>query len=147
MCPCARPRRFALAAGRLRSRHHGAADSTPGQGSCFSFDLVLPPTDACEPTQAPAERPIVGLEPGQPACRVLIVDDLPDNRAPLRALLTGLNPQPPVLEVREAAAEVDTTTGSVVHAFTDGTMVQVFLLAEGISEDAWNGGSTLRGIG
>jgi uncharacterized protein YbcI len=33
-------------------------------------------------------------------------------------------------EVREATFEVDPTTGSVVHAFTTGTMVQVFLLAE-----------------
>jgi uncharacterized protein YbcI len=33
-------------------------------------------------------------------------------------------------EVREAAAEIEPTTGSVVHAFTTGTMVQVFLLAE-----------------
>ena len=31
--------------------------------------------------------------------------------------------------VREAAAEVETETGTVVHAFTSGTMVQVFLLA------------------
>jgi len=79
------------------------ADSTPGQGSCFSFALVLPPIDVGEPIQTPAQCPIVGLEPGQPFCRVLIVDDLPDNRAPLRALLDGLNPQPPVLAVREAA--------------------------------------------
>jgi uncharacterized protein YbcI len=33
-------------------------------------------------------------------------------------------------EVREAAAEIDPSTGSVVHAFTTGTMVQVFLLAD-----------------
>ena len=33
-------------------------------------------------------------------------------------------------EVREAAAEIDPATGSVVHAFTTGTMVQVFLLAD-----------------
>jgi uncharacterized protein YbcI len=45
-------------------------------------------------------------------------------------------------EVREAAAEIEPTTGSVVHAFTTGTMVQVFLLAEivpaenGASSDA-----------
>src|SRR5688500_7941633 len=31
-------------------------------------------------------------------------------------------------DVREAAAEVETTTGSVVQVFTTGTMVQVFLL-------------------
>jgi uncharacterized protein YbcI len=33
-------------------------------------------------------------------------------------------------EVREAAAEIDPATGSIVHAFTTGTMVQVFLLSE-----------------
>lgn len=32
-------------------------------------------------------------------------------------------------EVREAAAEVETATGTVVHAFTTGAMVQVYLLA------------------
>jgi uncharacterized protein YbcI len=32
-------------------------------------------------------------------------------------------------KVREAAAEVDPGTGSVIHAFTTGTTVQVFLLA------------------
>lgn len=31
-------------------------------------------------------------------------------------------------QVREAAAEVETATGTVVHAFTTGAMVQVFLL-------------------
>jgi uncharacterized protein YbcI len=41
--------------------------------------------------------------------------------------------------VGEAAAEVETTTGAVVHAFTSGTMVQVFRLAGRISSDAWNG--------
>ena len=33
-------------------------------------------------------------------------------------------------EVREAVAEVEPTTGAVVHVFTTGTMVQVFLLAK-----------------
>ena len=33
-------------------------------------------------------------------------------------------------DVREAAAEIDSATGSVVHAFTTGAMVQVFLLTE-----------------
>jgi uncharacterized protein YbcI len=34
------------------------------------------------------------------------------------------------LEVREAAAEVEPTTGTVVFAFASGTMVQVFMLAK-----------------
>ena len=32
-------------------------------------------------------------------------------------------------QVREAAVEVEPTTGAIVHAFTTGTMLQVFLLA------------------
>ena len=43
------------------------------------------------------------------------------------------------VEVREATAEVEMSTGTVVHAFTTGTMVQVFLLARGIPADVWSG--------
>ena len=43
------------------------------------------------------------------------------------------------IAVGEAAAEIETTTGAVVHAFTTGTMVQVFQLAGGISAETWNG--------
>lgn len=41
------------------------------------------------------------------------------------------------VEVRQAAAEIETATGTVVHAFTSGTMVQMFLLADHLSQDAW----------
>ncbi|MCB2154802.1 DUF2294 domain-containing protein [bacterium] len=41
------------------------------------------------------------------------------------------------VDVTEAAAEVDLNTGSVVHAFANGTMIQVFLLAEDVSEETW----------
>jgi uncharacterized protein YbcI len=41
--------------------------------------------------------------------------------------------------VREAAAEVELATGAVVHAFTAGTMVQVFLLAETVTTEAHEG--------
>jgi uncharacterized protein YbcI len=47
------------------------------------------------------------------------------------------------VDVREATAEVETKTGTVVHVFTTGTMVQVFLLAQGISADTWNGNATI----
>jgi uncharacterized protein YbcI len=47
------------------------------------------------------------------------------------------------VEVREAAAEVEPITGTVVQVFKTGTMVQVFLLAHGLSDESWNGtGST-----
>jgi len=43
------------------------------------------------------------------------------------------------VEVREATAEVETTTGAVVHAFTTGAVVQVFLLAGNVPLGAWSG--------
>ena len=43
------------------------------------------------------------------------------------------------VEVREAAAEVETKTGTVLQVFRNGTMVQVFLLAQGLPEGSWSG--------
>ncbi len=43
------------------------------------------------------------------------------------------------VEVREATAEVEATTGTVVQVFTTGTMVQVFLLAKSVAADTWSG--------
>ncbi len=43
------------------------------------------------------------------------------------------------VEVREAAAEVEPVTGTAVQVFKTGTMVQVFLLAHGLSDETWNG--------
>lgn len=41
--------------------------------------------------------------------------------------------------VREATAEVEATTGTMVQVFTTGTMVQVFLLARGVPASNWSG--------
>jgi uncharacterized protein YbcI len=38
-------------------------------------------------------------------------------------------------DVRESSAEVEPATGAVVHAFTTGTMVQVFMLAKHAEAD------------
>ena len=43
------------------------------------------------------------------------------------------------VEVREAAAEMEAVSGAIVHAFTCGSVVQVFLLAHAISDKDWNG--------
>ena len=43
------------------------------------------------------------------------------------------------IEVREATSEVETTAGAVVHAFTNGAVVQVFLLAGNVPSGAWSG--------
>ena len=43
------------------------------------------------------------------------------------------------VEVREATAEVEPTTGTVVGVFTTGTTVQVYLLADSVPADSWSG--------
>ena len=43
------------------------------------------------------------------------------------------------VDVREATAEMEPTSGTVMQVFTSGTMVQVFLLAGGVAADSWSG--------
>jgi uncharacterized protein YbcI len=43
------------------------------------------------------------------------------------------------VDVREAANEVETATGTVVQVFPTGTVVQVFLLAGKVVADTWSG--------
>jgi uncharacterized protein YbcI len=42
-------------------------------------------------------------------------------------------------EVREATAEIEPTSGTVVKVFTTGAVVQVFLLASDVPADSWSG--------
>lgn len=46
------------------------------------------------------------------------------------------------VEVKEAAAEVEAPTGAIVHAFTNGTVVQFFLLADNVPSDRWSSGGS-----
>ncbi len=42
------------------------------------------------------------------------------------------------VEVREATAEVETAAGRLVTAFTTGTVVQVYLLADRVARESWS---------
>lgn len=42
------------------------------------------------------------------------------------------------VKVREATAEIEPSTGTVVRAFASGTVVQVFLLAGKVETDVWS---------
>jgi signal transduction histidine kinase/ActR/RegA family two-component response regulator len=69
---------------------HVSVRSKLGKGSVFRFELpveVLPDQDGLQPAAAP--RRVLGLTPGQPEYRVLIVEDHPDNRLLLARLLQG----------------------------------------------------------
>jgi uncharacterized protein YbcI len=43
------------------------------------------------------------------------------------------------VEVREAAGEFEMVSGALLHTFTTGAMVQVFLPAESVRASAWSG--------
>ena len=62
-------------------------DTMPGRGSRFAFELVLPVAEA-HPAAPPPSQAIVGYD--GPRRRVLVVDDVPVNRAVLVELLAGL---------------------------------------------------------
>ncbi|MDS4054964.1 ATP-binding protein [Accumulibacter sp.] len=62
--------------------------STPGQGSRFSFELDFEVLEGAA-AEAKAQRLVIGLEPGQPRYRVLIADDIDTNR---QLLIQNLKP-------------------------------------------------------
>lgn len=43
------------------------------------------------------------------------------------------------VDVREAAVEIEPASGSIVKAFATGTVVEVFLLGEGLAGAVWSG--------
>ena len=93
--------------------------------------LVITLHDALTPAEQELSKSPAGAARVQEFHRQLFADSVDPMREEI-SKITGI-------QVREAAAEVDTTTGTVVHAFTNGTMVQVFLLAKGMSQIEWNG--------
>jgi len=62
--------------------------SKVGKGSNFSFSIPLVEGEMCRTQRAPRLRRVAGLKPGQPARRILIVDDREDNQALLTEMLS-----------------------------------------------------------
>ncbi len=62
--------------------------STKGEGTVFAFEVVLPQTADAEVRRE--RRKVLGLEPGQEAPRILVVDDSRENRLLLGRLLESI---------------------------------------------------------
>jgi uncharacterized protein YbcI len=93
--------------------------------------LVVTLHEALSPVEKTLSRTPEGAAQVQEYHRQLFASSVDPLREEIKRI-TGVT-------VGETATEVETTTGAVVHAFTTGTMVQVFRLAGRITADTWNG--------
>jgi len=82
--------------------------------------LVVTLLEALTPAERALAQTPVGAAKVQEFHRQLFANSTAEMRHEIKRI-TGRN-------VRESAGEVETATGTVVHAFTTGAMVQVFLL-------------------
>ncbi len=85
--------------------------------------LVVTLHDALTPAEKALAQSPAGAARVQDFHRQLFANSMEEMRNEI-SRITGR-------QVREAAAEIETATGTVVHAFTTGAMVQVFLLTPG----------------
>lgn len=71
--------------------------SEEGKGSLFKFNIVTEPPVEEELNSLPIRQKVVGLAANQPQYRILIVDDLQENRELLRQILANIG-----FEIKEA---------------------------------------------
>lgn len=71
--------------------------STVSQGTIFKFDIQLQLTSCADLQEIQQVRRVIGLEPGQPEYRILVVDDRDLNRRLLTKMLSPMG-----FQVREA---------------------------------------------
>ncbi|MEC4893012.1 MAG: response regulator [Oscillatoria sp. PMC 1051.18] len=72
--------------------------SIVGQGSTFTFDIKVSLAQAAEIPQQVIAKRVIGLEPNQPRYRILVVEDVLENRQLIVKLLVELG-----LEIQEAS--------------------------------------------
>ncbi|MBE9049190.1 PAS domain S-box protein [Nostocales cyanobacterium LEGE 11386] len=72
--------------------------STLGVGSTFTFDIQINPACESEIPHQQTQRQVIGLAPGQPEYRILVVDDVMESRLVVVKLLSSLG-----FAVRESA--------------------------------------------
>ena len=73
-----------------------------GKGSCFRFEVLLKMAAEIDKLEKPESRRIISLESGKEPSRILVVDDMADNRALLCTLLRPIG-----FEVTEATNGVE----------------------------------------
>ena len=98
--------------------------------------LVVTLHDALTPAEKALAKTPAGAAQVQEFHRQLFANSMDELRQEIKRI-TGR-------QVREAAAEVEPASGTVVHAFTTGAMVQVFLLTPGGLSAAGIGSASIK---
>jgi uncharacterized protein YbcI len=93
--------------------------------------LVITLHGALSPAEKAMAKSPAGAAQVQEFHRQLFIDSADSLREEIKRI-TGV-------EVREATAEIEPTSGTVVQVFTTGTVVQVFLLAQNVPAGSWCG--------
>lgn len=93
--------------------------------------LMITLQDALSPAEGTLARSQAGAAKGQEFHRRFFSSAAPSLRREIKRI-TGV-------EVREAVVEVEPSTGTVVHAFNTGAVVQLFLLAGDAPSETWSG--------
>jgi len=96
--------------------------------------LVVTLHDALTPAEKALARSPEGAAQVQEFHRQLFANSTSEMREEIQRI-TGRS-------VREAAAEIEAASGTVVHAFTTGAMVQVFLLKGEVASSGGAGGAS-----
>jgi len=90
--------------------------------------LIITLHEALTPAEKALARTSNGSAQVQEFHRRLFADSTEEMRQEIKRI-TGR-------QVREAVVEVETATGAIVHVFSTGAMVQVFLLSQNTNSDA-----------
>jgi uncharacterized protein YbcI len=97
--------------------------------------LVITLHNALSPAEKALARSPAGAAKVQEFHKQLFTSSSESLRKDIRRI-TGV-------EVREAVAEIEPTTGAVTYAFASGSLVQVFQLVSGIPAATWNQGEKI----
>jgi uncharacterized protein YbcI len=93
--------------------------------------LMITLHEALSPAERALARNPEGAAQVQEFHRQLFTNSAETLRADIKRI-TGV-------EVREAAAQLEPKSGTIVHAFSTGTVVQLFLLATDVPSETWSG--------
>ncbi len=121
---------IAKAAGEFEQRRTGHTPKSVAVVLCGDT-LLITLHGALSPAERALAKSPAGAAQIKEFHRQLFIDSADTLRDEIKRI-TGV-------EVREATAEIEPTSGTVVQVFTTGTVVQVFLLASGVPADSWSG--------